>query len=165
MPKTIKNIYDNSVSFENLLKAHKKAMRSAKSKWKNYYILKMDVTKYFQNIDKRILWKILKRKMKDKKLLWLTREILLSTEGMVGLPLGNYTSQMFANIYLNELDQYVKHKLKCKYYYRYMDDMVIMCENKEIAKDSLNNITKFLKENLKLTLNSKTRIFKDIQGG
>lgn len=81
-----------------------KAMRSAKSKWKNYYILKMDVTKYFQNIDKRILWKILKRKMKDKKLLWLTREILLSTEGMVGLPLGNYTSQMFANIYLNELD-------------------------------------------------------------
>ena len=141
-----------------------KAMRSAKSKWKNYYILKMDVTKYFQNIDKRILWEILKRKMKDKKLLWLTREILLSTEGMVGLPLGNYTSQMFANIYLNELDQYVKHKLKCRYYYRYMDDMVIMCENKEIAKDSLNNITKFLKENLKLTLNSKTRIFKDIQG-
>ena len=141
-----------------------KAMRSAKSKWKNYYILKMDVTKYFQNIDKRILWEILKRKMKDKKLLWLTREILLSTEGMVGLPLGNYTSQMFANIYLNELDQYVKHKLKCKYYYRYMDDMVIMCENKEIAKDSLNNMTKFLKENLKLTLNSKTRIFKDIQG-
>lgn len=141
-----------------------KAMRSAKSKWKNYYILKMDVTKYFQNIDKRILWEILKRKMKDKKLLWLTREILLSTEGMVGLPLGNYTSQMFANIYLNELDQYVKHKLKCKYYYRYMDDMVIMCKNKEIAKDILNNITKFLKENLKLTLNSKTRIFKDIQG-
>ena len=141
-----------------------KAMRSAKSKWKNYYILKMDVTKYFQNIDKRILWEILKRKMKDKKLLWLTREILLSTEGMVGLPLGNYASQMFANIYLNELDQYVKHKLKCKYYYRYMDDMVIMCKNKEIAKDSLNNITKFLKENLKLTLNSKTRIFKDRQG-
>ena len=141
-----------------------KAMRSAKSKWKNYYILKMDVTKYFQNIDKRILWEILKRKMKDNKLLWLTREILLSTEGMVGLPLGNYTSQMFANIYLNELDQYVKHILKCKYYYRYMDDIVIMCENKKIAKDILNNITKFLKDNLKLTLNSKTRIFKDIQG-
>lgn len=141
-----------------------KAMRSAKSKWNNYYILKMDVTKYFQNIDKRILWQILKRKIKDRKLLWLTREILLSTEGMIGLPLGNYTSQMFANIYLNELDQYVKHKLKCKYYYRYMDDMVIMCKNKEIAKDILNEITKFLEDNLKLSLNSKTRIFKDIQG-
>ena len=61
------------------------------------------------------------------------------------------------------MNQYVKNKLKCKYYYRYMDDMIIMCENKEIAKDNWTNITKFLKENLKLNLNSKTRIFKDIQ--
>lgn len=141
-----------------------RAMQIAKTKWKEYYILKMDITKYFQNIDKRILWVILKRKIKDKKLLWLTREILLSTEGMKGLPLGNYTSQMFANIYLNELDQYAKHKLKCKYYFRYMDDIVILCENKEIAQDSLKNITIFLKEQLKLELNSKTKIFKDIQG-
>ncbi len=139
-------------------------MRSAKSKWSNYYILKMDVTKYFQNIDKKILWEILKRKIKDKKLLWLTREILLSTKGMKGLTLGNYTSQMFANIYLNELDQYAKHELKCKYYYRYMDDIVILCENKMIANNNLEKITAFLKENLDLTLNSKTRIFKDIQG-
>lgn len=80
-----------------------KAMRSAKSKWKNYYILKMDVTKYFQNIDKRILWKILKRKMKDKKLLWLTREILLSTEGMVGLPIGNTISYYLPKFFDMEL--------------------------------------------------------------
>ena len=139
-------------------------MRSAKAKWNEYYILKMDVTKYFQNIDKRILWDILKRKIKDRKLLWLTREILLSTEGMLGLPLGNYTSQMFANIYLNELDQFIKHELKCKYYYRYMDDMVILCENKKIAKDNLESIIQFLNEKLNLTLNSKTRVFKDIQG-
>ena len=141
-----------------------KAMRNAKSKWQNYYILKMDVTKYFQNIDKRILWNILKRKIKDKKLLWLTREILLSTEGMKGLPLGNYTSQMFANIYLNELDQYAKHQLKCKFYFRYMDDIVILCENKLIAKKNLEKLTKYLDEKLNLTFNSKTRIFKDIQG-
>lgn len=139
-------------------------MRSAKSKWNDYYIIKMDVTKYFQNIDKRILWKIIKRKIKDKKLLWLTREILLSTKDMTGLPLGNYTSQMFANIYLNELDQYAKHILKCKYYYRYMDDIVILCKNKELAKKTLNYIIIFLHNNLKLTLNSKRRIFKDIQG-
>ena len=124
----------------------------------------MDITKYFQNIDKRILWDILKRKIKDKKLLWLTREILLSTEGLIGLPLGNYTSQMFANIYLNESDKFIKHNLKCKFYYRYMDDMIILCEDKNIAKECLNRIDTFLKENLKLTLNSKTRIFKDIQG-
>lgn len=140
------------------------AMKSAKRKWTSYYILKMDVTKYFHNIDKRILWDILKRKIKDKKLLWLTREILLSTEGMLGLPLGNYTSQMFTNIYLNELDQYVKHKLKCKYYFRYMDDMVILLPNKEIANNVLNDITIFLKEKLGLTLNSKIRIFKYKQG-
>ena len=140
------------------------AMKICKNKWKDYYILKMDVTKYFHNIDKRILWKILKRKMKDKKLLWLTREILLSVEGMLGLPLGNYTSQMFANIYLNELDQHIKHKLKCKYYFRYMDDMVILVENKEISKNILNKVIIFLEDELKLTLNSKTRIFKDSQG-
>ena len=83
---------------------------------------------------------------------------------MLGLPLGNYTSQMFANIYLNELDQYIKHKLKCKYYFRYMDDMVILLPNKEIANNVLNDITIFLKEKLGLTLNSKTRIFKYKQG-
>lgn len=140
------------------------AMRRSKDKWGNYYILKMDITKYFHNIDKKILWNILKRKIKDKKLLWLTREILLSTEGMKGLPLGNYTSQMFANIYLNELDQYIKHELKCKYYFRYMDDMVLFCENKEIAKEHLNKVGRFLEEYLQLTLNSKTRIFKNTQG-
>jgi len=141
-----------------------KAMRTCKKKWKNYYILKMDVAKYFPNIDKRILWDILKRKMKDKKLLWLTREILLSTEGMLGLPLGNYTSQVFANIYLNELDQFAKHKLKCKYYFRYMDDIVILLTTKNIANNTLNDITTFLQDSLKLKLNSKTRVFKDVQG-
>lgn len=140
------------------------AMRIAKKSWNEYYILKMDVTKYFQNIDKQILWEILKRKIKDKKLLWLTRTILLSTKGMKGLPLGNYTSQMFANIYLNEIDQYAKHQLKCKYYFRYMDDIVILCKNKLVARDYLKKLSKFLNENLKLTFNSKTRIFKDIQG-
>ena len=141
-----------------------KAMRKAKNKWNNYYILKMDVTKYFQNIDKRILWNILKRKIKDRKLLWLTRNILLSTEGMKGLPLGNYTSQMFANIYLNELDQYAKHILKCEFYYRYMDDIIVLCKNKPIANIYLEKLSIFLSENLKLTFNSKTRIFKDNQG-
>ncbi len=140
------------------------AMRKAKKKWEDYYILKMDVTKYFQNIDKRIFWNIFKRKIKDKKLLWLTRNILISTEGMVGLPLGNYTSQMFANIYLNELDQYAKHGLKCKSYFRYMDDIVIVCENKKIAQNTLKQLSKYLEEKLKLTLNSKTKIFKGTQG-
>ncbi len=107
---------------------------------------------------------ILKRKIQDRKLLNLIRKIIYSTEGDKGLPIENYTSQTFANIYLNEVDQYIKHKLKCKYYFRYMDDSIILIKTKEEAILILNDIKRFLKENLHLTLNSKTQIIKDKQG-
>ena len=81
-----------------------------------------------------------------------------------GLPIGNYTSQMFANIYLNEMDQYIKHQLHCKYVFRYMDDAVILLKTKEEAKDALEKITIFLRDKLELELNSKTQIFKNTQG-
>ena len=71
---------------------------------------------------------------------------------------------MFANVYLNELDQYVKHELKIKYYYRYMDDAVFLLENKDYAKEVLLKVKTFLMENLKLELNQKTQIFKGKQG-
>lgn len=77
---------------------------------------------------------------------------------------GNYTSQMFANIYLNEVDQYIKHNLKIKYYSRYMDDSVLLVKTKEEAINALNEIRKFLKDNLELELNNKTQIFKSFQG-
>ena len=141
-----------------------KAMKHCKSIWGEYYILKMDIKKYFENIDKDIIYKIIQRKIKDDKILWLTREILYSNEGPKNLPIGNYTSQMFANIYLNELDQYVKHKLKGKYYFRYMDDAVLMRKTKEETKQDLEKIKKFLKEKLELELNQKTQIFKNKQG-
>lgn len=132
--------------------------------WKEYYIVKMDIKKYFESIDKDILYQILNRKIKDKKLRWLIKEILYSNGGKTGLAIGNYTSQVFANIYLNEVDQYVKHKLKQKYYYRYMDDSVIFTKTKQEAKETLENIRNFLKEELRLTLNQKTQIFKNKQG-
>ena len=141
-----------------------KAMKHCKRVWNNYYIIKMDVAKYFKNIDKTILYNILQRKIKDEKLLWLTKEILYSNGIEKGLPIGNYTSQCFANIYLNELDQYAKHELKIKYYFRYMDDVVVIVETKEQAIEKLALIRKFLKENLNLELNSKTQIFKSKQG-
>ena len=139
-------------------------MKHCKRIWNNYYIIKMDIAKYFQNIDKSILYNILQRKIKDKKLLWLTKEILYSNGVEKGLPIGNYTSQCFANIYLNELDQYAKHYLKLKYYYRYMDDVVVMARNKKEAIQKLQQIREFLTTNLKLELNSKTQIFKSSQG-
>lgn len=76
------------------------AMKHCKRIWNDYYILKMDIRKYFQNIDKNILYQILNKKIKDEKLLWLIKEILYSNKGEKNLPIGNYTSQMFANIYL-----------------------------------------------------------------
>ena len=77
---------------------------------------------------------------------------------------GNYTSQCFANIYLNELDQYAKHTLKLKYWYRYMDDAIAIVKTKKDAIKKLELIRNFLKINLKLELNSKTQIFKSTQG-
>ena len=100
------------------------AMKHCKRIWNNYYIINMDVAKYFQNINKEILYNILMKKIKDKKLLWLTKEILYSNGKEKGLPIGNYTSQTFANIYLNEVDQYIKHILKIKYYQRYLQMIV-----------------------------------------
>src|SRR5699024_5999381 len=72
--------------------------------------------------------------------------------------------QMFANIYLNEVDQYIKNQLRCKYYFRYMDDSAILVKTKEEAKYVLEKIQAFLKEKLALELNSKTQIFKNKQG-
>ena len=141
-----------------------KAMRSCKNKWGTYYILKMDVSKYFENIDKIILISILEKKILDKNVMWLIKEILYSQEKEVGLEIRNYTSQLFANIYLNEVDQYVKKELGVKYYFRYMDDSVLMVSSKEEAKYCLEKIKNFLFLKLGLCLNKKTQIFKSKQG-
>ena len=141
-----------------------RTMKHCKRIWGDYYILKMDIAKYFKSINREILIKILERKIKDYKLMYVLKQIIYSTEEEKGLPIGNYTSQTFANIYLNEVDQYAKHVLKCKYYFRYMDDTVIFLETKEEAKFVLEKITKFLADNLKLELNDKTQIFKSKQG-
>ena len=71
---------------------------------------------------------------------------------------------MFANIYLNEVDQYIKHNLHCKYYFRYLDDSICMFKTKEEAILALEKIKNFLQENLELELNEKTQIFKNSQG-
>ena len=141
-----------------------KTMKHCKKIWDEYYILKMDVSKYFDNINKEILLNILQRKIKDKDLMWLINQIVYSQNKEKGIEIGNYTSQMFANIYLNEIDQFVKHKLHIKYYFRYLDDSIVIVPTKEEAKQALQAITRFLKENLKLELNKKTQIFKNKQG-
>lgn len=141
-----------------------KFMRIMKRKHNNYYILKLDVKKYFYNIDKDILYNIMCEYISDKKLLELTRIFIYDNEEKVGIPIGNYTSQYFANIYLDKLDKYIKEVLKVKYYVRYMDDFVIMAETKDeciLLKEKINN---YLKEKLHLELNSKSRYYPNKMG-
>ena len=144
--------------------AVQKGMQHCKKIYGEYYIIKMDVLKYFQNINKDILYNLLSKKIADKKVLWLTKEIIYSTEGELSIPLGNYTSQVFANYYLHQYDIYAKETLKCKWYYRYMDDSVILVKDKATAINVLEKSRVFLREKLGLELNKKTQIFKSKQG-
>lgn len=143
-----------------------KYMRIAQRNWEKPYILKYDIKKFFYSIDQEILYKIMCKYYKDKDFLELTKKFIQFNHNKeeknsfgIGIPIGNYTSQFFANIYMNELDQYIKHKLKVKYYIRYMDDGVMILENKETAKKVCDLITIFLKEELNLELNKKTGYF------
>lgn len=140
-----------------------KYMRKMEYKNKNYYVLKCDIKKYFYNINRDILYKILEKSISDKKLLSLTK-IILYDEDEKGIPIGNYTSQFFANIYLNELDKYIKYVLRVKYYVRYMDDFVLLLNTKEECRRMVGLLDNYLKNNLDLELNSKTRYFPGYQG-
>ena len=93
------------------------------------YFLKADIRHYFDSVNHQILLGLIQRRIYDEKIIWLIKQILQNHksdgEGR-GMPLGNLTSQFFANVYLDELDQYVKHQLKAKYYLRYVDDFIIL---------------------------------------
>ena len=136
------------------------------------YCLKCDIKHYFQEVNHEILIKIIKKKIADEKVIWLIERILNNysnheilrfrdtknsfavfqyKEGK-GVPLGNLTSQFFANVYLNELDYFIKHKLGVKYYLRYVDDFVILHSSKEQLEIWKNQIQKFVEENLKIEL-------------
>lgn len=121
---------------------------------KEEYCLKFDIKKYFNNIDHDILKQYLKKRFKDKDLLWLLNELIDSYQG---IPIGNYTSQYFGNFYLSEFDHWCKETLKLKHYYRYMDDVVILGQKKNLQK-AFVEIEKYIK-NLKLEIKSNKQIF------
>jgi len=128
------------------------------------FCLKADIKHYFQEVDNNILLEIIRKKIKDERTIWLIKQIIsnktFSKETPKGMPLGNLTSQFFANIYLNELDYFVKHKLKAKYYIRYVDDFVILHKSKKQLVTWKEEINYFLKNNLKLELHKdKSTVF------
>ncbi|MFA6585850.1 MAG: reverse transcriptase/maturase family protein [Candidatus Paceibacterota bacterium] len=150
----------------------------SKNNTKTCYVLKCDIKKFFANIEHKILKKILEKYIQDKDVLWLLNQIIDSfhTNQMskdsaiaesfdIGLPLGNLTSQLLVNIYMNEFDQFVKRGLKVKYYIRYADDFVVLSEDKEYLKNILEEISEFLKNNLKLKLHPDKVFIKTIASG
>jgi retron-type reverse transcriptase len=118
------------------------------------WILKCDIRKFFANVDHTILMDILRAHIQDTNTLTLLENVIesFSVRPGVGLPLGNLTSQLFVNIYMNEFDQFAKHMLKAKSYLRYCDDFVVLSENKECLLSSVLQIRKFLEDRLKLEL-------------
>lgn len=123
------------------------------------WALKCDIKKFYDTVDHSVLCKHLEKTIKDEAAMWLVREVIESfhTEGTQGkgLPIGNLTSQIFTNIYLNELDQFVKHELQVKHYARFADDFVLLAESKRPLEEKLSCIGQFLKEKLKLELHPK----------
>lgn len=181
------------------LRLFKKYINVMKNKYKVFYILKFDISKYFYNIDHNIVKKMIAEKVKDKDAVEIMNRIIDTTnlsyvnddinhlkkieykkvqktnvkdkvkklneiiniplyEKDKGFPIGNMTSQIIATFYLNELDHYIKEKLKIKYYIRYMDDGVLIHHDKEYLKYCLEEINKIV-NNYNLVLNRKTRIY------
>jgi len=134
---------------------------------KTCWILKCDIRKFFASIDHKILLNILNSYIPDKQIIWLLQEIIesFSVKSDIGLPLGNLTSQLFVNIYMNEFDQFVKHKLKMKYYIRYADDFVILSDNRKELKNLISPIRNFLSEKLKLNLHPQKVLIKTLASG
>ncbi|MBN2097196.1 MAG: group II intron reverse transcriptase domain-containing protein [Candidatus Omnitrophica bacterium] len=126
------------------------------------YFFKGDILKYFENIDHSILIKVIEKRIKDERTIWLTRKILGTG---TGIPIGNLTSQFFANLYLGELDQFIKHNLRVKHYIRYMDDFVIL----DVCKKRLGylkaEIGGFLNDNLKLRIHPQKQVIAPLRRG
>jgi retron-type reverse transcriptase len=118
---------------------------------KNHWYLKMDIRKYFDSINHKVLNTVIERKIKDRYILDLCRKIIAKGgDGIKGLPIGNLTSQFFANVYLDVFDHYIKDDKSVKYYVRYMDDFCIFSNDKELLKELYKEVVIFLDDKLKL---------------
>ena len=122
------------------------------------YVLKCDIKSYFNSIDHNVLKAALRRVIKDEGVLWLTDVIIDSTGTDAGIPIGNLSSQLFANFYLDALDKFVKEEIRALYYIRYMDDFLILSRDKDFLRDAWLAIEDYVTDKLHLELNPKTTI-------
>lgn len=142
------------------------AERMIRAESRNYtvpcFALKCDIRKFFDSIDHRILLAILERRIADPDTMWLLQLIVESFDkggtslfDRHGLPIGNLTSQLFANVYMNEFDQFVKHEMKVKNYARYTDDFIVVSADRKYLESLIPPFQKFLEERLRLSLHPK----------
>ncbi len=140
----------------------------SKNNTKTCWILKCDIRKFFASVDHNILLEIITEYINDKDVVCLIDKIISSfytSKKSIGLPLGNLTSQLLVNIYMNKFDQWIKHRMKIKYYIRYTDDFVIFSQDKDYLWELVPKTADFLEEELKLTLHPNKIFIKTIASG
>lgn len=144
------------------------ARKSSRNHTKTVWVLKCDIRKFFASIDQKILKEIIASYIPDQDILWLISRIIdsfSSTAKGIGLPLGNLTSQLLVNIYMNEFDQFMKHRIKAKYYIRYADDFVIFSRDKDWLSGLIPAVRVFLADILHLQLHPQKISIKTIASG
>ena len=146
----------SSLKGRGIHKGVKRIKTALKDQENTKYCLKMDVRKFYPSIDHDILKTILQRKIKDPDVLWILDEIIDSTSGV---PIGNYLSQHFGNLYLSGFDHWMKEEQGCKYYFRYCDDVVILHGSKEHLADLRLKASAYLEKTLKLQLKDNWQVF------
>ena len=180
-PTFIDDSYANRINFGT----HRALKRFTKFARSSSYVLQCDIKKYFPSIDREILKQLLRRKLKCPDTLWLIDKIIDNSneqEAIIeyfdgddlltpiqrkrGLPIGNLTSQFFANIYLNGFDHFVKEELKVKKYLRYVDDFALFADDRQFLADARVALEKYLATNLRLKIHPiKSQLFATKHGG
>lgn len=152
----IKGTY-SCIKNRGIHKALKDVKFALKDEANTKYCLKLDVRKFYPLIDHDILKQLIRRKVKDKKLLIILDEIIDSAQGV---PIGNYLSQFFANLYLTYLDHWIKEEKHIKYYFRYADDIVILGKDKEELRQLFKDMKEYIETKLNIKFKDNWQIFK-----
>ncbi|MBU1104645.1 reverse transcriptase/maturase family protein [Candidatus Parcubacteria bacterium] len=157
----------NKGSHAALNRFRKFYFKVSKNNTRTAWVLKCDIRKFFASIDHQILIGMLQNYISDKNIVWLLSNVINSFEPKAnkGLPLGNLTSQLFANIYMDKFDKFVKYVLRVKFYIRYTDDFVFLSHDKNALVELLPKIDNFLWKNLCLKLNEDKTVIKTVVSG
>jgi hypothetical protein len=163
-----RHFFDEIISADNLWTAWREFKLGKERKADVLeFALKCDVRKFFDSIDHEILISLLTKKISDPDCIWLLNKLISSfeTTGGKGIPIGNVTSQLFSNVYLNELDQFVKHNLRIKHYMRYCDDFIILHGDLCYLEALISKFGTFLKCELSLSLHPRKIIIRKLHQG